>query len=151
MARPRVTRREFLTAGALAGAGLAVAPPLSGRVHAWRWFQGGEAVPAGWGRVDAILARIADPVFPDRAFDVTKHGAAGDGARDCTGAFRAAVDACAAAGGGHVVVPAGRFLTGPIHLKSGVDLHVSDGATIAFSRDPETISPSSSHGGRASS
>jgi len=141
MARPRVTRREFLTAGALAGAGLAVAPPLPGRAPAWRWIQGGEAEPAGWGRVEGILARIADPVFPDRSFDVTKYGASGDGARVCTGAFRAAIDACAAAGGGRVVVPAGRFLTGPIHLKSGVDLHVSDGATIAFSRDPKDYLP----------
>jgi len=40
-----------------------------------------------------------------------------------------------------VVVPAGRFLTGAIHLKSRVNLHVSDGATIAFSRDSRHYLP----------
>jgi polygalacturonase len=86
--------------------------------------------------VDAILARIAPPVFPDRVFPITKYGAVGDGARDCTAAFKDAIAACAAAGGGRVLVPDGRFLTGAIHLKSGVELHVSKGATLAFSRDP---------------
>ena len=54
---------------------------------------------------------------PRATFDVTRHGAVGDGRTDCTAAFRAAIDACSAAGGGRVVVPAGRFLTGPIHLE----------------------------------
>ena len=60
------------------------------------------------------------------------HGAKGDGTTDCTAAFRAAIDACRAAGGGRVVVPAGRFLSGAIRLRSGVNLHVEEGATIAF-------------------
>ncbi len=49
--------------------------------------------------------------------------------------------ACAHAGGGHVVVPAGRYLTGPVHLRSGVDLHVTADATIAFSQDPSHYLP----------
>ena len=60
---------------------------------------------------------------------------------DATAAFRAAVDACARAGGGRVVVPPGVFLTGPIHLRSNVNLHVSEGATIRFSRDPAAYLP----------
>jgi polygalacturonase len=40
-----------------------------------------------------------------------------------------------------VVVPAGRYLTGPIHLRSGVDLHVTEQATIAFSQDPAHYLP----------
>ena len=56
-------------------------------------------------------------------------------------AIRAAIDACSAAGGGRVVVPAGRFLTGPIHLKSNVNLHVARGATLAFSQDPTHYLP----------
>jgi len=51
------------------------------------------------------------------------------------------VDACARAGGGRVVVPPGVFLTGPIHLRSNVNLHVSEGATIRFSRDPAAYLP----------
>jgi len=104
MARQGVTRRAFLSAGAMAGAAFAAAPLLSGRERAWDWTEGGpSAEPAGWGRLDAILARIADPVFPDRTFDVTKYGAVGDGVRNCTEAVRAAVEACASAGGGRVV------------------------------------------------
>jgi polygalacturonase len=47
-----------------------------------------------------------------------------------------AVEACHAAGGGRVVIPAGDFLTGPIHLRSGVELHLQAGATLRFNQDP---------------
>ena len=46
-----------------------------------------------------------------------KYGAVGDGKASCTAAIRKAIDACAAAGGGHVIVPDGRFLTGAVHLQ----------------------------------
>ena len=81
----------------------------------------------------------ARPSFPDRDFPVTDFGAVADGTTDATAAFRAAIDACARAGGGRVVVPPGVFLTGPIHLRSNVNLHVSEGATIRFSRDPARL------------
>jgi polygalacturonase len=91
--------------------------------------------------VPGILARIKPPVFPDRDFAITSYGAVGDGVRDCTDAFRQAIDACVAAGGGRVVVPAGRFLTGAIHLRSNVNLHVMGEATILFSTDPTMYLP----------
>ncbi|MBB4909603.1 glycoside hydrolase family 28 protein [Actinophytocola algeriensis] len=72
---------------------------------------------------------------------MTRFGAKGDGVTDCTIAFARAVRACAHAGGGHVVVPAGRYLTGPIHLRGNVDLHVTADATIAFSQDPDHYLP----------
>jgi polygalacturonase len=131
----RVTRRDFLSTSAMAGAGMLVMPGLLADGSAWSPLSW-QASHRGWGEVDAILARIAPPVFPDRVFPVTKHGAVGDGVRDCTAAFKDAIAACAAAGGGRVLVPEGRFLTGAIHLKSRVNLHVSDGAIVAFSRDP---------------
>ena len=53
----------------------------------------------------------------------------------CTDAIRKAIDACAAAGGGQVIVPDGRFLTGAVRLKSNVNLHLADKATLAFSSD----------------
>ena len=140
MRHHRVTRRDFLAASALAGAGMFVGPGLPERGGA-RVRPDPQAVHRGWGEVDAILARIAPPRFPDRVFPITKYGAAGDGARDCTAAFREAIAACAAAGGGQVLVPDGRFLTGAIHLRSGVNLHLSDGATIAFSRNPDHYLP----------
>src|SRR5262249_22694186 len=92
-----------------------------------------------WATADAIVRRIAPPTFPPRTFDITRYGATTSG--DATGAFRAAIDACAKAGGGRVVVPRGRFETGAIHLRSGVNLHLDDGATIAFSRDPRAYLP----------
>src|SRR5688572_5678231 len=72
----------------------------------------------GWQTVPSILARIRPPRFPARDFRITDHGARGDGRADNTDAIRKAVAAAHAAGGGRVVVPAGTFLTGAIHLKS---------------------------------
>lgn len=97
--------------------------------------------PEGWGRLDEVLKRIAPPQFPARDFDVTDFGAVGDGTADCTAAFRSAIEKCSSAGGGRVLVPRGVFLTGAIHLKSNVNLHVSQGATIRFSTDPGKYLP----------
>src|SRR6185436_16915584 len=94
-----------------------------------------------WGTASQILARVKPPEFPARDVDLRRHGAKGDGASDCSGAFRAAIDACHDAGGGRVVVPAGRFLTGAIRLRSNVNLHLSEGATIAFRPEAEAYLP----------
>ncbi len=94
-----------------------------------------------WAQVTVILSRIRPPVFPERDFDVTGYGAAGDGVTDCTEAFRHAITTCNRAGGGRVVVPAGNFLTGAIHLRSHVNLHISAGATVRFSQDPRKYLP----------
>jgi polygalacturonase len=88
-----------------------------------------------------ILARIKAPTFPARDFSVIGFGAKADGKTDCTDAFRKAIEACGKAGGGRVVVPAGEFLTGAIHLKSNVNLHVTKRATIKFSQDPRKYLP----------
>ena len=98
---------------------------------------------AAKGRDDApaILARIKPPKFPARDFDITKFGAVADGKSDATEAIRKAIDECNKAGGGRVVVPAGTFLTGAIHLKSNVNLYVSEGATLKFSTDPDQYLP----------
>lgn len=142
MSRHEVSRREFLRWTGVAGLGLVTPPAALGwRAPAFPLPQARPPVGDPWTQVDAILARIAPPVFPDRDFDVTKYGASGDGAKDCTAAFREAVAACAAAGGGRVIVPAGRFLTGAIHLRSRVNLHLAAGSIIAFSRDPRQFLP----------
>lgn len=143
MTDDRTSRRDFLrTLGAGAGAAL-VGPNLLTGLGACRPL--GQTARTqdvvGWERVPEILRRIVPPVFAERDFDVTRFGARGDGAADCTRAFADAVAACNAAGGGRVVVPAGRFLTGPIHLRSNVNLHVQRGATIAFSTDPRAYLP----------
>ena len=101
----------------------------------------GFAAPDDWTEVSAILKRIEPPVFPKSQFDITQFGAIGDGAADCSQAIRRAIIACSQAGGGRVNVPSGVFLTGAIHLKSNVDLHISAGATLRFSRDPRKYLP----------
>jgi polygalacturonase len=96
---------------------------------------------SGWEQMPEILSMIVPPVFPDTNFYITDFGAAGDGNTDCTEAFKQAIAACSKAGGGRVVVPEGIFLTGAIHLKSNVNLHITKNATILFSRDSQKYLP----------
>lgn len=94
-----------------------------------------------WDNLDAMLAEISAPKFPEKDFNVTNYGAEGDGVTDCTEAIRKAIEACAQAGGGRVVVPAGKFMSGPIYLKSNVNLHLEKDATILFSTKPDDYLP----------
>ena len=96
---------------------------------------------AGWEQVPRILSRINAPRFPNQDFNITDYGAVGNGQTDCTESFSKAISAAHKAGGGRVVVPAASFLTGAIHLKSNVNLYVSEGAVIKFSVDPEKYLP----------
>lgn len=94
-----------------------------------------------WARLPSILAGIRPPTFPARNFPLTDFGARADDGTDDSAAFRAAIEACHRAGGGRVVVPPGDFLTGPIHLKSRVALHVSKGAVVRFATEPARYLP----------
>lgn len=68
--------------------------------------------------------------------DILDHGARGDGSTNDAGAIQRAIDACHAAGGGTVLVPAGRtYLSGSIALKAHVELHVERGATLRASTE----------------
>ncbi|WP_349693415.1 glycosyl hydrolase family 28-related protein [Actinopolymorpha sp. B11F2] len=130
----------------MGGASVAYALGGTGAAHAAVPVTGSTAEPSGgtpdgWGKVGEILARVRPPTFPDRDFSIASYGAVGDGQTDCTASFAAAIDACAGSGGGRVLVPAGTYATGPIHLRSKVNLHVSAGATISFSRDRDRYLP----------
>lgn len=144
MSGPNFSRRDFVRIAAAAGAGAALLPSIPGcnsRRQATLDPALDQTLAAAWDRVPSILARINPPRFADREFAITAYGARGDGRTDCTEAFARAVAACTAAGGGRVAVPEGRFLTGPIHLRSNVNLHVRRNATIAFSQDPSAYLP----------
>ena len=88
---------------------------------------------------EAILARIKDPVFQARDFLITNFGAVAGA--DSSAAIRKAIDACNAAGGGRVVVPAGEWVTGAVHLKSNVNLYLAKGSTLRFSTNPADYLP----------
>ena len=117
MTREPISRRQLLGGATLLTAGLASAAETP--------------------RPEDIIRRLRAPVFPTRDFDITMFGAVGDGVAKCTIAIHKTIEACSSAGGGRVVVPAGRFLTGPIHLESNVNLYLASGATLLFSRDPK--------------
>lgn len=95
----------------------------------------------GWDDLPNILKNIAPPTFRESDFLLTDYGAVGDSGTDCTGAFARAIDVCHTSGGGRVVVPSGIFLTGAIHLKSNVNLHLMKGAILRFSTDPRKYLP----------
>ena len=79
-----------------------------------------------------------------RVFDITDYGASARAGALNTGAIQRAIDACAGAGGGRVLVPAGTFLTGGIVLKDGVELHLAEGGVLLGSpwmRDYEPHAP----------
>ncbi|OAS82512.1 MULTISPECIES: glycoside hydrolase family 28 protein [Metabacillus] len=68
-------------------------------------------------------------------YDIKQFGAIGNGETVNTKAIAQAIEACVQAGGGTVYVPAGRFLTGAIILKSNVNLYLEAGATLLFSNN----------------
>lgn len=86
-----------------------------------------------WPSVDASIIQL--PQIPARRMIVTDYGAVGDGVSDNTEAFERAIRACAETGGGKVIIPAGVWLTGPIRLRSRIELHAEAGALVRFSTD----------------
>lgn len=66
----------------------------------------------------------------NRCIDITRTGAKEGSGKNNAAAIQKAIDKVSKAGGGTVVVPAGDFLTGPISLKSGVELHLDMGARL---------------------
>jgi polygalacturonase len=81
------------------------------------------------------------PDFPGRLFELRDYGAQGNGDAVDTRALARAIAACHEAGGGLVHVPAGTWLTGPIHLRSNVNLHLEEGARLRFSTRPADYLP----------
>jgi polygalacturonase len=95
----------------------------------------------GWKDLNKILKNIKPPKFANKDYLITSFGANADGNTDCTNAFRDAIEKCSKNGGGKVIVPEGTFLTGAIHLRSGVNLYISKGAIVKFSTDPSKYLP----------
>ena len=81
------------------------------------------------------MAEPALPSIPEYTVSLVDFGAVGDGMTDNTEAFAKAVNALNKKGGGHLVVPAGIWLTGPVTLKDHVDLHLERNAMILLTPD----------------
>ncbi|PPL04379.1 Glycosyl hydrolases family 28 [Parapedobacter indicus] len=73
--------------------------------------------------------------IPDKLFNVADYGAIPDGTTLNTAAIQAAIDASAAQGGGIVIFNKGKYLTGSLYLKSGVQLQVDEGVELLGSQN----------------
>jgi len=85
--------------------------------------------------VEFDMPKVKVTEFPDFSVNIKDHGAVSDGLTKNTEAFAKAIDTVSEKGGGTVLVPRGIWLTGPIHFKSNVNLHLEAGALILFSKD----------------
>lgn len=84
----------------------------------------------------AVTAAAQQPArIPDYSVNLMDFGAVPDGLTLNTQAFEKAFNALAKKGGGHLIVPEGIFLTGPISFKNCTDLHLERGAVILLSPD----------------
>ena len=83
------------------------------------------------------MPEVAAPVIPNYEVNLKKFGAVGDGLTLNTKTFEKAIAALSKKGGGRLVVPQGVWFTGPIVLKSNIELHLEVGAVIQFSGDEE--------------
>ena len=81
------------------------------------------------------MEKIEKPIFKNNIISISDFGGKGDGYSLNTDAFKKAIDALTAKGGGKLNVPAGVWFTGPIVLKSNINLHLEKGALILFSPD----------------
>jgi polygalacturonase len=96
---------------------------------------------ARWDEAYKVIQNLKEPVFPNKTYNILDFGAVGDGVTKNTAAIDAAINKCSNDGGGHVIVPKGDFLTGPIHMKSNVDLHIDSTAVLRFSTTPSDYLP----------
>lgn len=81
------------------------------------------------------MSDVKLPEFPDRSFNITEYGAVGNGVVNNGEAINKAIEQCSLSGGGTVIIPRGLWLTGPIYLKSNVNLYTEEGALVTFSEN----------------
>lgn len=117
-----------VAAGTLSMAGCATATKTS---SAYAWSD--EAL--------VIRKRINAPTFPPRSLSIAELGAQVGPEYNVGPQIKQAIEQLAAAGGGKVIIPAGEYYTGPVHLKSNINLHIAEGAVLHFIPDPELYKP----------
>jgi len=85
--------------------------------------------------IEFQMPRVQEPVIPPNTVTITDFGAISGGQVLCTRAFADAIEAVSKKGGGKVIIPRGLWLTGPITLKSNIELYSEMGALVVFSTD----------------
>ncbi len=94
-----------------------------------------------WDEAYKIIEQISEPVFNDKVYSIIDFGAISDSDSLSTKAINAAISECSSNGGGTVIVPAGTFKSGPIVLKSNVNLNLDEKAVLSFSTNPADYLP----------
>ncbi len=92
-----------------------------------------QVVNSPWEKMEAILKEVKVPTFKNKIYNVKDYGAVADGVTNNAVSINKAIQACTKNGGGVVLVPAGKYLSGAIHLDNNVNLHLEEGAEILFS------------------
>lgn len=82
-----------------------------------------------------ISPQVAAPVIPKKMASLADFGGAGDGITFNTETIAKAVASLSEKGGGELIIPPGIWLTGPIKLRSNINLHLERGALLKFSGD----------------
>ena len=94
-----------------------------------------EDINAIYEGIEFKMPRVQEPVIPAFSVSITDFGAENGGLKLCTEAFAKAIDAVSLKGGGRVIIPSGTWLTGPITLKSNIEIFTEAGAVVLFSTD----------------
>ena len=94
----------------------------------------------GWNESEykQIESSIRMPEFQNKSFSIKQFGAKVNASAAANQkAINRAISTCSAKGGGTVVIPAGTWNTGALRMKSHVNLHLEEGATLLFAFQPE--------------
>lgn len=85
--------------------------------------------------IEFDMPNVQEPVIPDYEVNIADFGAIGNGVTKNTDAIAKAIEDAVNNGGGKVIFPRGMWLTGPIIMKSNINLHLEEGALVLFSPD----------------
>ena len=104
---------------------------------------GPDAMPAAIAAYDPpfSMASLSRPTFAERSITITEKGATAGQSELVTDVIQQSIDKLSALGGGTVVVPAGKWKSGRISLKSNVCLHFEEGAELQFSGELKDYLP----------
>jgi polygalacturonase len=106
----------------------------------WRMMLCAITLTCSWSFADdPVQPAIPLPTIPGKTFTITDFGAVADGKTLNTAAIQKTIDQCSKAGGGTVLVPAGKFLTGAFTLASSLNLKIDKDATLLISDNPADI------------